>query len=55
MLGIGRTTIYQHVHGGDLHLIKIGRRSVVAVVEIERLAARLATEAGIDLNLLTGS
>ena len=54
MLGIGRSTVYQHVAAGSLHLIKLGRRSVVAIVEIDRLATRLATAAGVDPGLLTG-
>ncbi len=52
MLGIGRTTIYDYVKAGDLHLVHHGRRSVVAVVEVDRLAARLAAAAGVDLGLL---
>jgi len=52
ILGIGRSTVYQFAATGDLHLVKIGRRSVVAVVEIDRLAARLASEAGVDPGLL---
>jgi excisionase family DNA binding protein len=52
ILGCGRTTIYQYVQSGDLHLVHHGRRSVVAVVEVDRLAARLAAEAGVDLGLL---
>jgi predicted GIY-YIG superfamily endonuclease len=54
MLGIGRTTIYDYVHSGDLHLVHHGRRSVVAVREIDQLAARLAAEAGIAPDLLAG-
>lgn len=55
ILGCGRTTMYEYVRSDDIHLVHHGRRSVVAVVEIDRLAARLASEAGIDLDLLTGS
>ena len=47
-LGIGRSTLYKFV-GDDLHLVKIGRRSVVSLVELDRLAVKLAAEAGVVL------
>jgi len=46
-LGCGRSTLYRYVHTGDLHLIHHGRRSVVAVVEIDRLAKRMGERAGV--------
>ena len=51
-LGCGRTTLYGYVKSGDLHPIHHGRRSVVAVVELDALASRLARAAGVDLDLL---
>ena len=49
-LGIGRSSLYAFVHSGDIHLVHpFGRRSVVAVVEIDRLAAKLAAKAGVEL------
>jgi hypothetical protein len=51
-LGIGRSSLYVFVHSGDIHLVHpFGRRSVVAVVEIDRLAAKLAAQAGVVLQL----
>jgi len=51
MLGCGRSTLYRlYIHTGDLHLIHHGRRSVVAVAEVNRLAAKLASKAGVILS-----
>lgn len=36
-LGIGRTTIYQLIKNGDLRPVKIGRRTLLAANELERL------------------
>jgi len=49
MLGCGRSTLYRYVHSGDIHLVHHGRRSVVAVIEVDRLATKLAVEAGVEL------
>ena len=55
MLGCGRTTIYEYVRTGDIHLVHHGRRSVVSVREIDKLAYRLAFEAGVEPALLAGN
>jgi len=52
VLGCGRSTLYQYVRSGDLHLVHHGRHSVLAVQEIDRLALRLATQAGVEPSLL---
>jgi len=41
MLGIGRTTLYALIKTGELHMVKIGRRSLVAVDELESYVDRL--------------
>jgi len=51
MLACGRTTLYEYVKEGRLHLIHHGRHSVLALQEVDRLAADLAAEAGVELEL----
>ena len=41
LLGIGRTTLYALIKAGDLHMVKIGRRSLLAVDELEDYVSRL--------------
>ncbi|HOT81677.1 MAG TPA: helix-turn-helix domain-containing protein [Candidatus Defluviicoccus seviourii] len=38
-LGIGRTSIWKLIAGGDLKSFKIGKRRLIAVSEIERFIA----------------
>jgi len=52
-LGVARSTIYARHLGRELHLVKQGRRSLVALVEVNDLARRLATEAGGTLDPVT--
>lgn len=47
--GVGRTSVYALVAAGRIHLVKIGRRSLLSVLELKRLARELEVEAGIDL------
>ena len=51
MLACGRTTLYEYVKDGRLHLIHHGRHSVLAIQEVDRLATDLAAEAGVALEL----
>jgi excisionase family DNA binding protein len=39
-LGISRSLIYELVKGGELHLTKLGRRSVITETELQALLAR---------------
>lgn len=47
MLGVSRTAIYELVKDGQLHLVKIGGRSLVATEEIDALVGRLRAEAAV--------
>jgi len=40
-LGIGRTTVFMLIKEGTLKAVKIGRRTVVPVIEAEAFLARL--------------
>lgn len=45
LLGISRTTLYQLVKDGDLHIRKIGRRSVLLTTDLNAFIKQLsATE-----------
>lgn len=46
---VGRTTIYGLVQKERLHFVKIGRRSVLSVAELRRLARQLEADAGVDV------
>ena len=37
--GIGRSTLYELIGRGDLRTIKIGRRTFIALTELERFVA----------------
>jgi hypothetical protein len=52
-LGVARSTVYAQYLGRELHRVKQGRRSMVAVVEVNALARRLAADAGVELELVT--
>ena len=41
ILGVSRTAVYQLVKSGDLHLVKIGGRSLIAASELDEYVARL--------------
>ena len=45
LLGVGRTKGYQLVKQGKLHIIKIGRKSLLSDEQIRNLAAELLAEA----------
>jgi len=45
LLGVGPTKGYSLVKQGRLHIIKIGRKSLLADAEISALAAELLAEA----------
>ena len=40
ILGLGRTTIYRHLDTGALEAIKIGRRRLVLLEQIEAVIAK---------------
>ena len=39
MLGIGRTRLYELINAGEIHTIKLGRRRLVQVASLQRLAS----------------
>lgn len=41
VLGIGRSTLYNLITNGDIAVVKIGRRTLVAQDELERYARSL--------------
>lgn len=41
VLGIGRTTLYQLIASGEIQVIKIGRRTLIAQEELERYVQTL--------------
>lgn len=43
-LGIGRSTLYALVRGGDLRLLKIGTRSVIARDALDAYLSRLTEQ-----------
>ena len=45
-LGIGRSKLYELIAAGDLKVIKIGRRSLIAESELHRYVTKL-TEAAV--------
>ena len=45
VLGIGRTLVFRLIQEGKLKAVRIGRRTIVPVRELEALLSRLAGEA----------
>jgi excisionase family DNA binding protein len=43
-LGLGRTSIYQMIANGRLEAFRLGRRRLVTVASIRRLAAQAAAQ-----------
>lgn len=41
VLGIGRSTLYQLIASGEIEVVKIGRRTLVAQTELERYVREL--------------
>lgn len=41
VLGIGRSTLYNLITNGDIAIVKIGRRTLIAQDELERYARSL--------------
>ena len=41
VLGIGRSTLYELIATGEIHTVKIGRRTLIAHDELERYVTRL--------------
>ena len=41
VLGIGRSTLYDLIATGEIHVVKIGRRTLIAHDELERYVTRL--------------
>lgn len=52
LLGCGRTKLYEYVNRGSLHAVHHGKRSVVSVAEIDKLARDLAVDAGVPPSAL---
>lgn len=50
-LGIGETTLKGLIRSGQLHPVKVGRRTLLYRNELERWAAHLAHDAGVPLDL----
>jgi excisionase family DNA binding protein len=46
-LGVARNTIYEFVKRGELHFIKVGRRSLLSRVELDSMVSRWSIAAGI--------
>lgn len=42
LLGIGRSTVYELIATGEIAVVRIGRRTLIAQVELERYVAHLA-------------
>lgn len=42
LIGVGRSTLYELASRGDIKVVKIGRRTLVAHDELERFVAALA-------------
>jgi excisionase family DNA binding protein len=55
LLGCGKTTVYQYVRSGELHIVHHGKRSTLAVAELHDLAHRLASTAGVPDSLLVAA
>jgi hypothetical protein len=51
LLGCGRSSIYEYAKSGDLHLVHHGRRSVIAIGELNQLSRRLADQAGVPADV----
>ncbi len=45
ILGIGRSTVYELIATGEIAVVRIGRRTLIAQAELERYVAHL-TPAG---------
>jgi len=46
VIGVGRTTFYGLMHDGQVQAVKIGRRTLVPIAELERYVASLTAGAG---------
>lgn len=42
---IGRTTLYELIREGKIKIVKVGRRSLIHVDELQRFAAKLMANA----------
>jgi len=40
-IGVGRTTLYGLMSGGEVKAVKIGRRTLIPISELERFVERL--------------
>ena len=40
-LGIGRSKVYEEIASGNLHVVKIGRRTLIAETELQRYVRNL--------------
>lgn len=43
-IGIGRSKGYQLIAAGELHVVKIGRRTLIAETELQRFVEALADQ-----------
>jgi len=48
VLGIGRSTLYELIATGEIEVIKIGRRTLIAHDELERYVKRLTEESRVS-------
>jgi len=50
MLGCGETTLRRYVEAGDLHLVHIASRSLLATAEVFQFSNNLARKAGVGVD-----
>ena len=46
VIGVGRTTLYALMRDGQVRAVKIGRRTLISIAELERYVASLTAGAG---------
>ena len=44
ILGIGRSSLYELIAAGEIHAVKIGRRTLIPAKEIERFVESLVED-----------
>lgn len=43
-LGFGRSKVYEEIAAGNLHVVKVGRRTLIAETELQRYVRQLTEE-----------